>query len=193
MPGMPHAWCCEASAMKVFLLLGFMSLTTSLDAEASPASVIEQKEDAAGESTMEPQLFSTPSSYMAEGLADASTELNFLQELETTNANEAITTSETETSTMAIVTTNNMKTPRFAGVTPAEVPPDDQKMKTDFEKIDYNHDFFHYDYHFLRKWGLVAAAILFILGILILTCGKHGKFPRCRGKKRARTYDVAQA
>nr|XP_060639791.1 FXYD domain-containing ion transport regulator 5-like isoform X3 [Anolis sagrei ordinatus] len=167
MPGMPHAWCCEASAMKVFLLLGFMSLTTSLDAEASPASVIEQKEDAAGESTMEPQLFSTP--------------------------NEAITTAETETSTMAIVTTNNMKTPRFAGVTPAEVPPDDQKMKTDFEKIDYNHDFFHYDYHFLRKWGLVAAAILFILGILILTCGKHGKFPRCRGKKRARTYDVAQA
>ncbi|XP_062818694.1 FXYD domain-containing ion transport regulator 5 isoform X2 [Anolis carolinensis] len=171
-----------------------MSLTTFLDA-VSPASVVEQEEDAADGATMEPQLFSTSSSYMAEGLEDARTELNFLQELETTNANEVITTvtAVTETPTTGIVTTNNMKATRFAGVTTPEVPPDDQKMKADLEQIDYNQDFFHYDYHFLRKWGLVAAAILFILGILILTCGKHGKFPRCRGKKRARTYDVAQA
>ncbi|XP_042294838.1 FXYD domain-containing ion transport regulator 5-like isoform X2 [Sceloporus undulatus] len=174
MPGMPHAWCCEASAMKLFLLFGLVSLTTAVDAEVSPTSVAEQKEDATAITTTKPHFFST-----------------LMTTVEVTTTTEV--TTAVETSTTAMISTSHMESTSPAGVTSAELPPIDQKRRTDDENTDYNDELFKYDYESLRKWGLVAAAILFILGILILTCGKHGKVPRCRGKKRARTYDVSQA
>ncbi|XP_044291096.1 FXYD domain-containing ion transport regulator 5-like isoform X2 [Varanus komodoensis] len=168
MPRMPHERSCGASAMKLFLLLFLVSLTITVDAQGTSAPATEQLEETRN-TQQEPTWVSIKQITTEEAISSA-----------------AVTTAETLNSTIVKFTST-------AGVTSAQQRSVDQERRTGVEKSEDEDDAFHYDYYSLRKWGLVAAAVLFILGILILTCGKHGKFPRCRGKKQTRTYNVAQA
>ncbi|XP_046898479.1 FXYD domain containing ion transport regulator 5 isoform X2 [Hypomesus transpacificus] len=50
---------------------------------------------------------------------------------------------------------------------------------------------FTYDYTSLRVAGLTVAAVLFILGIMIITCGKIARIPRCHVSK-GKSYQVTR-
>ncbi|KAK9394595.1 FXYD domain-containing ion transport regulator 5-like [Crotalus adamanteus] len=188
---MPHSKGCEAAAMKLifFALLALANLTVPVVSQVSgsPTLTVQKEEDAEGIQTTTEFLLST-----VEVLANESHDaenLTFLQENVSTNEviPAEVTTPAEVTVALGTSIVQSKNTPEDS--TP-QLPSVDQEKRRDAEMKEYN-DFFFYDYDSLRKWGLVAAAILFILGILILTCDKHGKFPRCRGKKQARTYVVS--
>uniref|UniRef100_W5M8A3 FXYD domain-containing ion transport regulator n=1 Tax=Lepisosteus oculatus TaxID=7918 RepID=W5M8A3_LEPOC len=50
-------------------------------------------------------------------------------------------------------------------------------------KEDSSDNDFKYDYSFLRRLGLVFAGVLFIMGILVMSCGRSCRMPKCRMKK----------
>lgn len=158
--------------MKLFLvlLLALVSCVAALDAQGSSAPITGQTPHETGSATGEPPVFSTPTGKRRGELAT-----------EGTSTMEAMTTEGIHTSSTRATVLISTKRPSV-----------NQEKRADVEMDNY-HGVFDYDEGSLRKWGLVAAAILFILGILILTCGKHGKLLRCRGKKRTRNYDVTQA
>ncbi|XP_077788217.1 uncharacterized protein LOC114603559 isoform X3 [Podarcis muralis] len=176
----------ESGQLFVFLLLVCVSLRGPVDAQGTSSPLVGQEADG-NRATTESFL---PSTEEPEAESMTASPQNFQQRENASLGVEETSVAEMETTKG--IAPSSVSFTSAAEVTQAQQPSVDQRRRTDVWKVDYQENVFHYDYYSLRKGGLIAAAILFILGILILTCGKHGK-SRCRGKKRTRNYDVTPA
>ncbi|KAJ3597616.1 hypothetical protein NHX12_001136 [Muraenolepis orangiensis] len=68
---------------------------------------------------------------------------------------------------------------------PKTLPPMADERKLVPEALDKQ---FTYDYVTLRTAGLGMAAVLFLLGIMVLGCGRGGRLLKCRPARSTKSY-----
>lgn len=110
-----------------------------------------------------------------------------------TNISLSNTTSQTKASAVPSVKTTNQSKLTSTSASPVKTTRSASGNKRTAAVIwipERDNDF-TYDYESVRNAGLVIAAVLFILGILVITCGKLSRLPKCP-KGSTKSYRVVQ-